>query len=46
MAHPSCERWTHDRLLLGYVRAQARQSHRALYAHLKAWLESASPSHV
>ncbi|HEY8325757.1 MAG TPA: SRPBCC family protein [Ktedonobacterales bacterium] len=32
------------RLLLGYVGAQARQSHRALYANLKAWLESTPPS--
>ena len=32
------------RLLLGYVGAQARQSHRALYANLKAWLESTLPS--
>jgi hypothetical protein len=31
------------RLLLGYVGAQARQSHRALYANLKAWLESTPP---
>jgi hypothetical protein len=30
------------RLLLGYVRAQAYQSHRALFADLKRWLEAES----
>lgn len=34
------------RLLLGYVRAQAQRSHQELYANLKRWLESASPSHA
>jgi hypothetical protein len=33
------------RLLLGYVRAQAEQAHRALFANLKHWLESDSLSH-
>lgn len=28
------------RLLLGYVRAQAQQAHRVLFANLKRWLES------
>jgi hypothetical protein len=32
------------RLLLGYVRAQAEQAHRALFANLKRWLESDAPS--
>jgi hypothetical protein len=30
------------RLLLGYVRAQAQQAHRDLFANFKRWLESAA----
>lgn len=31
-------------LLLGYVRAQAYQSHRVLFANLKRWLEADAPA--